>query len=235
MDLSRRDFLASGSLAAGASLTGPAAAAPVMLAQAGPAPRGFDPADATLKYDLVIANADVLDPSQRLRGKRDIGIKNGQIAALSSTPIAADRSAQRYDAAGKLTTPGLVDLHTHYGPLIGAIGLPADELVPITATTTGVSAGDAGANNFGALKHWVIGQARTRLFAFVHISSIGLSGGVAPGEMLNIDYANVDACARALAENPDVVLGVKVRITDTSSVRTASSRSAARGAPPSWQ
>src|SRR6267378_3159595 len=215
MDLSRRDFLASGTVVAGASLSGASAAAPVMLAQAGPAPRGFDPADATLKYDLVIANADVLDPSQRLRGKRDIGIKNGQIAALSSTPIAVDRSAQRYDAAGKLTTPGLVDLHTHYGPLIGAIGLPADELVPITATTTGVSAGDAGANNFGALRHWVIGQARTRLFAFVHISSIGLSGGLAPGEMLNIDYANVDACARALAENPDVVLGVKVRITDS--------------------
>ena len=207
MDVSRRDFLASGTLAAGVSLTGAPATAPVMLAQAGPTPRGFDPADATLKYDLVIANADVLDPSQRLRGKRDIGIKNGQIAALASTPIAVDRSAQRYDAAGKLTTPGLVDLHTHYGPLIGAIGLPADELVPITATTTG-------ANNFGALKHWVIGQARTRLFAFVHISSIGLSGGLAPGEMLNIDYANVDACARALAENPDVVLGVKVRITD---------------------
>src|SRR5438552_13000952 len=147
MDLSRRDFLASGTVVAGASLSGASAAAPVMLAQAGPAPRGFDPADATLRYDLVIANADVLDPSQRLRGKRDIGIKNGQIAALSSTPIAADRSAQRYDAAGRLATPGLVDLHTHYGPLIGAIGLPADELVPITATTTGVSAGDAGAKD----------------------------------------------------------------------------------------
>src|SRR2546421_908271 len=214
MDLSRRDFLASGSLAAGASLPGAAAPAPVMLAQAGPAPRGFDPADPTRNYALVIATADVLDPSQRLRGKRAIGIKTGQIAALSSTPIAADRSAQRYDAAGRLTTPGLVDLHTHYGPLIGAIGLPADELVPITATTTGVSAGDAGANNFGALKHWVIGQARTRLFAFVHISSIGLSGGLAPGEMLNIDYADAERCAKTLAENADTVLGVKVRITD---------------------
>src|SRR5256712_7503649 len=215
MDLTRRDFLASGPLAAGATLTGTPATAPVVLAQAGPAPRGFDPADAALKYDLVIANADVLDRSQRLRGKRDVGIKNGQIAVLTSTPIAADRSAQRYDARGRLTTPGLVDLHTHYGPLIGAIGLPADELVPITATTTGVSAGDAGANNFGALKHWVIGQARTRLYAVVHISSIGRSGGLAPGERLNIDYANIEACARALAENPDVVLGVKVRITDS--------------------
>src|SRR5262249_39721565 len=108
MDLSRRDFLATGTAAAGATLAGapaaPAAApAPVILAQAGPAPRGFDPADATLKYDLVIANADVLDPSQRLRGKRDIGIKNGQIAALSTTPIAAERSTQRYDAGGRLT------------------------------------------------------------------------------------------------------------------------------------
>src|SRR5207249_11159519 len=134
--------------------------------------------------------------------------------SLSAAPCPHDRAAQRYDAAGRLTTPGLVDLHTHYGPLICSLGLPADELAPITATTTGVSAGDAGAYTYGALKHWVIGQARTRLFAFVHISSIGLSGGLAPGEMLNIDYANVDACARALAENPDVVLGVKVRITD---------------------
>ena len=214
MDLSRRDFLASGTLAAGATLAGPAGAAPVMLAQAGPAPRGFDPSDATLKYDLVVANADVLDPASRLRGKRDIGIKNGQIAALSTTPIPAERATQRYDAGGRLTTPGLVDLHTHYGPLISGIGLPSDELVHVTATTTGVSAGDAGANTYGALKHWVIGQARTRLYAFVHISSIGLAGGLAPGEMLNIDYADVERCAKTLAENPDTVLGVKVRITD---------------------
>src|SRR5437016_12354548 len=142
MDLSRRDFLASGTLAAGASLTGgSAAAAPVVLAQAGPAPRGFDPADAALKYDLVIANADVLDPSQRLRGKRDVGIKNGQIAVLSPG-IAPDRAVQRIDAGGRLVTPGLIDLHTHLMPHIG-IGLPADELVGITAVTTAISAGDA--------------------------------------------------------------------------------------------
>jgi dihydroorotase len=218
MDVSRRSFLIAGS-AAGASLAAPLAAAgapaPVLIAQAGgPAPSGFDPADPALKYDLVIANADVLDPGQKLRGRRDIGIKNGQIAALASSSIPAERAVQRYDAGGRLTTPGLIDLHTHYGPLISGIGLPADEMVPITATTTGVSAGDAGANTYGALKHWVIGQARTRLYAFVHISSIGLAGGLAPGEMLNIDYADVERCAKTLAENPDTVLGVKVRITD---------------------
>jgi dihydroorotase len=220
VDLSRRHFLVSTSAAAGATLAGPltpaaAAGTPVLLAQAGsPAPSGFNPGDPSLKFDLVIANADVLDPSQRLRGRRDIGVKNGQIAALVTGAIPAERAVQRYDAGGRLTTPGLVDLHTHYGPLISGIGLPSDELVPITATTTGVSAGDAGANTFGALKHWVIGQSRTRLYAFVHISSIGLAGGLAPGEMLNIDYADVERCAKTLAENPDTVLGVKVRITD---------------------
>jgi dihydroorotase len=220
MDVSRRTFLASSSSAAAAALgaTSGAGGTPLMLAQAAPGPapgpRGFDPADPALKYDLVIAGADVLDPSQNLRGRRDVGIKNGQIATLSATPIPPERAVQRHDAGGRLTTPGLVDLHTHYGPLISGIGLPADELVPITATTTGVSAGDAGANTFGALRHWVIGQSRTRLYAFVHIASIGLAGGLAPGEMLNIDYANVEACAKTLAENPETVLGVKVRITD---------------------
>jgi dihydroorotase len=215
MDLSRRDFLASSTAAAGGALAGPVSAAPVQVAQAtgGPAPRGFDPADPALKYELVVANGDVLDPSQKLRGKRDIGIRFGQIAAVAPS-IPADRSVQRIDAGGRLVTPGLIDLHTHLCPHLG-LGLPADELVPITCTTTAVSAGDAGWHTWGVFRHLALAGSRTRLFSFVHISSIGLAGGLAPGEMLNIDYANVDGCAKVVAENPDVVLGVKVRITDS--------------------
>ena len=217
MDVSRRDFIRLGTgAAAGAAVAhgGSAEAAPMVLAQAGqPAPVGFDPADRALKFDLVLAGGEVVDPSQSLRGRRDVGIKNGQIAALAPS-IAADRATQRIDVGGKLVTPGLIDLHTHLCPHLG-IGLPADELVGITATTTAVSAGDAGAYTFGNFRHGVVPQSRTRLYGFIHISTIGLAGGLAPGEMLNIDYANVDACAKAVAENADLVLGVKVRITDS--------------------
>ena len=178
-----------------------------------PAPLGFNPADPALKFDLLIANADVLDPSQRLRGTQDVGIKNGQIAVLAPS-IAGDRAAQRIDAGGRLVTPGLVDLHAHFCPHVG-IGLPADELVGITGTTTAVSAGDTGAYTLGAFTHWARPQTRTRLFAFVHISTIGLAGSAQVGELINIDYANVDACAKAVAENPDVTLGVKVRMTES--------------------
>jgi dihydroorotase len=219
MDLSRRDFLRS-TTAAGASLAAATAAeaargdGSMQLAQAmTPAPVGFNPADPALRYDLVIAGGEVLDPSQRLRGRMDVGIKFGQIAGLAPS-IAPDRSVQRINAAGKLVTPGLVDLHTHLVPHLG-LGLPADELTPITATTTAVSAGDCGWHTFGAFKHLAVAQSRTRIYGFVHIASIGLAGGLAPGEMLNIDYANVDGAAKAVAENPELVLGIKVRITDS--------------------
>ena len=39
------------------------------------------PAD---KFDLVIKGGDVLDPSQSLRGKRDIGIRWGAIEAIET-------------------------------------------------------------------------------------------------------------------------------------------------------
>src|SRR6266404_3370813 len=144
MELSRRGFikLSAGAAAAGGTLAGagdvaamPTAPldAPRLLAQAGtPAPLGFNPADASLKYELVIANGDVLDPVQKTRAKRDIGIRFGQIAAIAPS-VPADRAVQRIDAAGKLVTPGLIDLHTHLCPHLG-IGLPADELVPISPT-----------------------------------------------------------------------------------------------------
>ena len=170
---------------------------------------GFARADD--RFDLVIRGGEVFDPSQALRARRDIGIRWGRIAAVEAD-IPVDRSAQSIDASGKLVVPGLIDLHAHVYPQASALGLPADELVPYTATATYVSAGDAGANNFSAFKHYIIAQSRSRIFAFVHISNIGLAG-FPVGEELNPDYLDVEAAARTVAENADVAIGVKVRIS----------------------
>src|SRR2546427_1623383 len=98
------------------------------------------------KFDLLIKGGEVLDPSQGLRGVRDIGIRNGVIEAVQAD-IPAERALKVLSATGRLVTPGLVDLHAHTFPYGSAIGIPADELVPFQGTTTAVSAGDAGANN----------------------------------------------------------------------------------------
>src|SRR5215212_2107023 len=197
MSLSRRDLLAG----VGASA--------LAVATAFPARAAMGPND---KFDLVIKGGDVLDPSQQLRGVRDIGIRYGLVEAVEND-IPATRADKLINASGKLVTPGLIDLHSHVYPYGSAIGIPADELVAHQCTTTCVSAGDAGANNFAAFRRHIVAQTRTRLYAFVHIANIGL----APfpiAELYNIDFAQVDVCARAVGENADMVLGVKVRMSE---------------------
>jgi dihydroorotase len=194
---SRRQFMA----AAGASTL--FAGSPAL----GQAPMGPDD-----KFDLLVKGGEVIDPSQNLRAKRDIGLRFGQVAALAED-IPATRANRVLDAAGRIVAPGLIDLHAHVYPYGSAIGIPADELVAHQGTTTCVSAGDAGANNFAAFRRHIVAQTRTRLYAYVHIANMGLSAFPVP-ELYNIDFAQVDACARTVAENADIVLGVKVRMSE---------------------
>jgi dihydroorotase len=164
------------------------------------------------KFDLVIKGGDVLDPSQSLRGKRDIGIRFGVVEAVEAD-IPAARALRVLEANGKLVTPGLIDLHSHVFPYGSAIGIPADELVAHQCTTTCVSAGDAGANNFAAFRRYIVAKTRTRLYAFVHIANMGLAP-FPVAELYNIDFAQVDAAAKAVGENADMVLGIKVRMSE---------------------
>ncbi len=188
-------------------LTGAASLA--LTTAGGPAFAAMGPDD---KFDLVIKGGEVLDPSQSLRGRRDIGIRYGVIEAVEPD-IPAARALRTIDAGGKLVTPGLVDLHCHVYPYGSAIGIPADELIAHQCTTTCVSAGDAGANNFAGFRRFIVAQTRTRLYAFVHIANIGLTPFPLP-ELYNLDFAQVDACAKTVAENADIAIGVKVRMSE---------------------
>jgi len=179
------------------------------LAALPPGIRGAtDPDD---RFDLLIKGGEVIDPSRSLRAKRDVGIRYGVIAAVEAE-IPAQRALRVVDASGHLVTPGLIDLHVHTFPYGSALGIPADELVPFQGTTTTVSAGDAGANNIAAFRRFIVGATRTRQFAFVHIANMGLTGFPVP-ELYNIDFAQPEAAARAVAENADFVIGIKVRMS----------------------
>ena len=201
MEQHRRDWLRRATALAGATA---ASGLGARLAHAAMGPND--------KFDLVIKGGEVLDPGQKLRGKRDVGIRYGVVEAVDAE-IPAARANRVLDATGKLVVPGLIDLHAHVYPYGSAIGIPADELVPLQASTTFVSAGDAGANNFAAFRRYVVGATHARLYAFIHIANIGLAGFPVP-ELFNIDYAMVEAAAQALAENSDMVLGIKVRMSE---------------------
>src|SRR5471032_3040937 len=198
--LSRRNFL---------NLTGSAVAATLSERFTTQAEAAMGPSD---KFDLVIKGGEVVDPSQSLRGKRDIGIRWGLVEAIEAE-IPAARALKSIDASGKLVLPGLIDLHCHVYPYGSAIGIPADELVQFQGTTTVVSAGDAGVNNLAALRRFIVAQTRARMYAFLHIANNGLSA-FPVAELYNIDNAQVEACAMGLAENQDFLIGVKVRMSE---------------------
>lgn len=62
-------------------------------------------------YDLVVRGGTVVDGSGAAPFEADVGVKDGKIAAVGKI---AGAGAEEIDAAGKLVTPGFVDVHTHY-------------------------------------------------------------------------------------------------------------------------
>src|SRR6187431_2190064 len=62
-------------------------------------------------YDLLIANARVIDGTGAPGRMVDVGIRNGRIARLGRVLPAEAR--QRLDATGLVLAPGFIDVHTH--------------------------------------------------------------------------------------------------------------------------
>ncbi len=62
-------------------------------------------------YDLIIRNGTIVDGTGAPRFTGDVAVKDGLIAAVGK--VHGD-AAQEIDAAGKVVTPGFVDVHTHY-------------------------------------------------------------------------------------------------------------------------
>lgn len=78
-------------------------------------------------YDLVINHGRVIDPETSLDGIRHLGIKDGQIAAVSQEPL---RGAKVMDASGLIVAPGFIDFHAH------GQNIPADRMQAFDGVTT---------------------------------------------------------------------------------------------------
>ena len=62
--------------------------------------------------DLLIRGGRVIDPSRNTDGVADVLIRNGKIEAVGRN-IPLERGVTALEAAGKVVSPGLIDLHVH--------------------------------------------------------------------------------------------------------------------------
>ena len=70
----------------------------------------FAVALAAQTFDIVLANGRVMDPETNLDAVRNVGIRDGKIAAVSE---AALEGRTVIDAKGLVVTAGFIDLHSH--------------------------------------------------------------------------------------------------------------------------
>ena len=190
-----------------------------------------------LKYDLVLKNGHVIDPSQSLNGVKDVAFLDGRVAETADQ-IAGEESRRVLDISGKYVAPGLVDVHGHYYQRVHPYSVGADEACLPNGVTTTVDAGSSGWTHFEGLRRYVIETQRTRLMALVNLSALGMlhayrEGGFGPtlgpsisvgsgpeallpaeaaGELLDLRFAQVEEAVQCIRENPSICLGVKIRL-----------------------
>ncbi|WP_199189809.1 amidohydrolase family protein [Mycobacterium sp. ENV421] len=78
-----------------------------------------------MSFDTIIRNGRWFDGTGAPSGIRDIGIRDGRIAAVSLRPLDVTGCDDVVEAGGRWVLPGMVDIHTHYDvEVLGGPGLP---------------------------------------------------------------------------------------------------------------
>jgi dihydroorotase len=164
------------------------------------------------EFDFLIKGGRVLDPKNGVDAVRDVGVKNGRIAAVAAN-IAATRALKTVDASGLHVTPGLVDIHVHVFPgekpndyAGGDWSVYPDNHTLRSCVTTVADAGTSGWRNFEAFKTRIIDPAKTRVLVFLNIVGAGMGSG--PIEQ-NVADMEVEPTAAMALKHKDVVVGIK--------------------------
>ena len=161
------------------------------------------------EYDLLLKGGHVIDPKNKISGRRDVAIKDGRIAAVAAE-IPAARAAKTVNVAGLYVTPGLVDLHVHVyagtgTAYTGPSSVRPDDHSFRSGVTTMVDAGSSGWRNFEDFKKTIIDQAGTRVLAMLNIVGAGMAGDAEQ----NLQDMDPGKAAEMAAKYKTLIVGFK--------------------------
>ncbi|WP_106767894.1 amidohydrolase/deacetylase family metallohydrolase [Paenibacillus faecalis] len=137
----------------------------------------------------------------------DIEIENGIIVGLPSD--GEGRGERIIEGSGAYVSSGWIDMHVHAFPEFDPYGDEIDEIGVKQGVTTIVDAGSCGADRISELAV-SREQARTRLYAFLNISRIGLTR---IDELCNLDWIDRELVRQSVLTYSDFIVGLKARIS----------------------
>lgn len=165
-----------------------------------------------LPYDLLLVHGHLLDDKNGIDAVRDLGIKDGKVAAVGGHLNTKD-ALKTVDVTGLYVTPGLIDIHTHVfagtgerGSYAGDLSLYPDGFTLRNGVTTIVDAGSSGWRNFDDFKDKVIDRSKTRVLAELNIVGAGMRGSKYED---NLDDMDGKLTGEKAKQFPGVVVGIK--------------------------
>lgn len=92
-----------------------------------------------MEFDCILQNGMVIDGSGKEACRADVGVKDGAIAAIGDLSLCG--AGERIDAAGRVITPGFLDMHRHADAAVFRKGFGEAELLQ---GLTGIVNGNCG-------------------------------------------------------------------------------------------
>ncbi len=190
-------------------------------------------------YDLVIHAGRILCPATGRDGPGAVAVRGDRIAAValasqtqtsSETQTSSQTQASSQDStAGAapplestrrtlsfpegILLPGLIDAHAHPALSGSKYGIEPDTHILPYGSTTLLSQGDAGANNWARYKAETIAGSRTRIRMALNLSASGESNEA--GCFADPADVDVDACVDTVLGDPENIWGIALNVGPT--------------------
>ncbi len=162
---------------------------------------------------FILAGGESVDPLTSERSPVNVAIDNGRIAVVSTDPIEA-AGAEVIDCTGKLVSPGLVDIHSHVHDGVFDVAVPPDEGHLQRGVVFVNDAGSVGLSGLRGFRMHTFEGARVGISSYLNVSSVGLVN-IHVSEFAEPSAVLIEEAAAAIAENRDLVRGVKVRLSES--------------------
>ena len=160
------------------------------------------------RFDLLIRNGTLLDPSRSINKRQDLAILDGVIAAIEDS-IPPERALEVVDATGLYVTPGLVDLHTHCYHSATGLGIEADPVAARSGVTTWVDAGSFGYDQATGFRRFIVQPSHARIYGYLYLYPSSRNPDI---DFLEYARKGLDATGQAVVDNRDILLGIKLQV-----------------------